>query len=388
MILRNIISIVLFVVLNVNILSAQIQTHYIPPVLTNPGYNAAEDSSVVSFNPNVAQNRLFLFIGGTWSSSSSDYPSLRLYCASLGFHFISLSYLNDVAAGGLANDPDSMVFNKYRQELCFGTPVSDDVTVDTLNSIYSRTINLLNYLSSAFPGENWGQYLSSPSSLDWSKIAIGGHSQGSGHACYLAKQFSAERVLMFSGPNDYSNTFSNSANWLRQPGITPVNQHFAYLSLLDEVVDFDKQFVNLEGLGMLEFDDTTYIDNQSPPYGSSHFLYTTQTPGLALLYHNTPIMLSQINTAAWEYMLNSPSLSVNALDSEMEFVIFPNPASQSIIVKVPKGLETETAMIFNSHGWLVAKFQVSHQQLIDISSLESDTYFIQIGRFSLQFIKN
>ena len=80
-----------------------------------------------------------------------------------------------------------MAFNKYRQEVCYGTPLSIEVAVDTLNSIYTRTVKLLNYLNITYPTQNWNQYLINPTTLDWSKITVGGHSQGGGHACYFAK---------------------------------------------------------------------------------------------------------------------------------------------------------------------------------------------------------
>ena len=96
-----------------------------------------------------------------------------------------------MAAASLANDPDPLVFDKYRQEACFGTPVSDDVAIDSLNSIHTRAVNLLLYLDLTYPADNWGQYLATSVTLDWSRIIVGGHSQGSGHACYLAKQLAA-----------------------------------------------------------------------------------------------------------------------------------------------------------------------------------------------------
>ena len=215
----------------------QVTTYYVQPIQTDASYSSTEDSSAISINSTTSINKLFLFIGGTNSSSSKDYNALRLHTAKLGIDFINLSYLNSVAAASLKNSNDSLAFNKFRQEICFGTANSDAVLVDSLNSIYTRTVKLLKYLKSTRPSENWSQYLLGDNTMDWSKIIVGGHSQGAGHAAYLAKKYRVERVLLFSGPNDYSDHFSNSANWLRQPGKTPVINHFAYLSLNDEVVD-------------------------------------------------------------------------------------------------------------------------------------------------------
>ena len=40
----------------------------------------------------------------------------------------------------VAANADSLAFDKYRQVFAFGTPLSDIVSVDTLNSIYTRTL--------------------------------------------------------------------------------------------------------------------------------------------------------------------------------------------------------------------------------------------------------
>lgn len=370
----------------------QVETDYVKPVQTDPNYSSSEDSSTVSRTTNGQQNKMFLFIGGTNSSSSSDYNALRLHSADLGFDFINLSYPNSVPAASLADQDDSLAFDKYRQELCFGTPVSDAVNVDTLNSIYTRTLKLIQYLDATYPSENWGQYLTSPNTIDWSKIIVGGHSQGAGHACYLAKQFLVDRVLMFSGPNDYSNYFSNSAYWLRDDGETPANNHFAYLSLNDEIIDFSKQFVNISGLGMLANDDTTHVDNNSPPYDSSKSLYTTQPPGTAILNHNAPIKLSSINNDVWMYMLTSEiTTRVEDAPATKDFTIYPNPTSDGIIFLEAQSMQNKLAYsIYNSAGQLI-KNKKLHQQkeiyTINISDLQNGLYILKVNNRAMKIIK-
>lgn len=369
----------------------QVQTYYVKPVQTDPNYAPTEDSSAVSRNTRFQLNKLFLFIGGTGSSSSTDYNALRLHSANLGFDFINLSYPNNVAAASLANSSDSMVFNKYRQEVCFGTPVSTDVTIDSLNSIYTRTLKLIQYLNLTYPTENWGQYLATSTSLDWSKIIVGGHSQGSGHACYLAKQYLVDRVLMFSGPNDYSNTFSNSANWLRQVGVTSVNKHFAYLSLNDEVVNFSKQIINISGLTMLLSDDTTHVDNILSPYGNSHCLYTTQTPGIVILNHNVPIKLSTINNNVWTYMLTSTIIT--GLNNSLEtttFKIYPNPTSNLIFLSSENAQNKLIYSIYTISGQLIKTdtiIQQSEEYMIDISDLKMGLYIFKANGITAKIIK-
>jgi hypothetical protein len=369
----------------------QVQTYYVSPSQTDVNYAPDEDSSAISINSSFQLNKLFLFFGGTGGSSSSGNTALRLFSANLGFDFINLSYPNNVAAGSLTNSNDSLVFNKYRQEVCFGTPVSDDVTVDSLNSIYTRTLKLIQFLDLTYPSQNWSQYLATPTSLDWSKIIVGGHSQGSGHACYLAKQLSVDRVLMFSGPNDYSNYFLNSANWLRQTGVTPIYKHFVYLSLNDEIVDFSKQFVNITGLGMLTSDDTTHVDNISSHYGNSHCLYTTQPPGIALINHGVPVKLSIINNSVWTYMLTSEIITGLEYGFETTDInIYPNPASNYILIASENLQDKITYSIYNSTRQLIKNEMLIPQDkkiMIDISDFKTGLYILKVNGMTTKIIK-
>jgi hypothetical protein len=378
-------------VLSTSVCFAQVQTFYVKPIQTDINYSPTEDSSSVSFNTSIQTNKLFLFIGGTGSSSSADYAALRLHAANLGYHCINLSYPNTVAAASLANSNDSLVFDKFRQEVCFGTPLSNDVSVDSLNSIYTRTLKLLQYLNTAYPLQNWGQFLISSTTPDWSKIIISGHSQGAGHACYLAKQYYVDRVLMFSGPNDYSNFYSTSAHWLRQNGTTDTNKHFVYLSLLDETVAFSKQFVNITGLGMLVNDDTTYVDNISSPYNNSHCLYTTQTPGLAILNHNVPIKQSSINSNVWTYMLTLPIITgIESYHKANDFNIFPNPASNLIHLTFINKQDNMSYSIYSVTGQLLKSKVLTGQienYTIDISDLKTGVYFLHIDGKIKKIIK-
>jgi hypothetical protein len=296
---------------------AQINTLYVEPNETDSAYKKTDTNYVCNKNSNYIVrntktnlNKLLLFLGGT-KSNPKEYKIFSDFAGKLGYDVINLSYPNSVLAAGLSCSSDSLAFNKYRQAICYGTPGSSDVKVDTLNSIYTRTVKLINYLKETYPEQNWKQYLSSPTTLDWSKITVGGHSQGGGHACYFAKFNKVERVLMFSSPNDYSYSFSKSANWLSTPGVTSMNKHFAYLSLFDAKIPFYNQMMNIQSLGLYPSYGAINVDTSSEPYGFSHCLYTAQLTRLPLkltskIYHLLTIILgSSINKSVWTYMLTS-----------------------------------------------------------------------------------
>lgn len=382
----------IFLILSFFKVNGQIETFYIKPNQTNSNYSINEDSSSISINSTLHLNKLFLFFGGTGSSSSKDYSALRLYATNLGYDVINLSYNNNVAAASLKNDSDVYAFDNYRQESCFGTPISDAISIDSLNSIYTRTLNLLKYLSINYSNQNWGQYLINNDSIDWSKIVVGGHSQGSGHACYLGKQFNVDRVLMFSGPNDYSNYFSDAANWLKTQGKTPIERHFAYLSLNDEIVPFNSQFTNLSALSILTLGDSILVDNKSTPYNNSHLLYTKQAPGLVILNHNETVNISSINYSVWNYILTS-TIETNSL-SNLKILsnplVYPNPTSSYLKVKILNSNEQQEFQIINLTGKIIQSGKTNtNSTTIDISNLEKGIYILSFPNYySTKFTKN
>lgn len=385
--MKNVFTLILLIVTST--CYAQINTFYVQPNEIDINYDTDQDSNLIIRNTTTNINKLFLFIGGTGSKAFS-YKNISNFAGNLGYDVINLSYPNSVAAASLSNNTDSLAFNKFRQEVCYGTPISDAVTVDSLNSIYTRTVKLLTYLNSTYPTQNWSQYLSNSTTLDWSKIAVGGHSQGGGHASFFAKFHDVERVIMLSSPNDYSDHFSKSANWLREAGATAMNKHFAYLSLLDEMVTFNKQLINLEDLGLYPLFDSTFVDNASQPYNNSHFLYTTQAPGLTILHHNSPIKYSSINTSVWEYMLTSTSTAdLIEIESNNDLSIYPNPTSSSVTISSKSNLQHKAYTVKNVSGQTILEGKVSLNPSfsLDFSQLENGIYFLNMDKQTFKIIK-
>lgn len=367
---------------------SQSQTLTIHPNQTDAAYIANQDSHVVSIDPTQNLNKMLLFLVGT-GAGTDTYVALRDFAAELGWDVIVLSYENSVAAASLSNDQDSLAFDHYRQEICYGTALSPAIAVDTLNSIKSRFLNLLNYLDANDNSRNWGQYLSAPNSIDWTKIAVGGHSQGAGHAAYLAKFETPERVLMFSGPNDYSDFFMRPGNWIRTSGITGLNRHFSYLSLNDEAVDYAKQYSNINDLGLLQNDDSTLVDNLAAPFGSSHALYTEQTPGFVILNHNVPIKNSVKNREVWTYMLSTPILATTAEYQEAHFQIYPNPAQDFVMLENLPHAHRNVISVFDSHGREVMKLTNirSSKLKVNLSQLPNGMYFVRSGTQTRRIVK-
>lgn len=274
----------------------------ITPNQTDNNYATSDESHYIVRNTKTHLNKLLLFIGGS-NSIPKNYNLICDHGATIGLDVISLSYPNNIAAAPLGTSPDQFIFDNYRDEICFGNQVSSVVDVNLLNCISTRATKLLIYLKNTYSTENWGQYLTTSNTILWSKVILSGHSQGSGHACYLGKNNLADRVVMLSGPNDYSTYFNSPANWLLQSGQTPVIKHFSLLHIQDEMVPFLYQVANLKGLGLLTAtQNPILVDNLTTSYLNTRSMSLNIT---AFSYHNSTVGANTKLPNIWTYMFTN-----------------------------------------------------------------------------------
>ena len=384
---------------------AQLSTFYVKPHIIDTAYVAAQDSHYVALNTSVTSNNLLLvFIDGS-GSNTKDYTFFPKLATGLGYHVVSIAYPNSPTVGSMCDaSTDSLCFDKVRQEICYGTPVSSSVSVDTLNSINTRLVKLLQYLSTTYPSNGWGQFLSN-NNVVWANVVPSGHSQGSGHAMYLAKTQSVHRVIMFSGVDDYSTRFNKSAHWLFNTSLTPTTNVYSFLHLQDDVEPYKYEYKNLQTLGLFaNGDDSTSVDNLTTPYNNSHCLYTNITPphsGILSAYHDatvvdyfTPVNGSQLlYNPVWTYMLTATNpTSINQIETNANQIkIYPNPATEEIFIFTSKE-SIKNVSIVNSLGQLVVNesdiiSQSNNLLKINLKNIPSGVYFISSGNSFSKFIK-
>ena len=188
-----------------------------------------------------------------------------------GVTTIALSYewltLADSVRNSMIDDDWSMdlatkhaALKLCHDDICFGTQegrVSMAKTgayhqVNLSECITQRLVRLLTYLHFQNPDRGWDTYLlniteeealSSPSdsivlqgeksfiaTIDWSKIILSGHSQGAGHAAFIAMHKTVGRVALFSGPQEgLEDGFyeADKQHWLSKEIATPAHCWFA-----------------------------------------------------------------------------------------------------------------------------------------------------------------
>jgi pimeloyl-ACP methyl ester carboxylesterase len=208
--------------------SGQIHHYYVDPDSTAVGMQKIYNGHFITVGPaGHFNNKLFISIPGTGGKPQSLYY-LDSVAASAGYHVISIDYPSKRNTATFVNSTDRLAFDKFRQELNFGTPVSDSISVDTLNSIANRITSLVIYLAKTHPNQGWNKFLSGRK-LKWRKVVLAGHSQGAGHVAYLAHYFKVHRVIMLSGPQDFLSCFNTPAPWLSARSKTPAKSYYALL---------------------------------------------------------------------------------------------------------------------------------------------------------------
>lgn len=185
---------------------------------------------------------LLLSLGGT-GSLPEDMSDFNTEAAKLGYATLALDYVNDkvkVQGKEIADAPvqgnistscrgskDKSCFDNFRREVVKGEQVSHQARVDRRNSIEHRIETALRELAKKVPAR-WGKFLTPENQVNWSKIVVAGHSQGSGHTAFLAKLHPLRGAVMLAGPQD-SFADGETAPWLDLPSRTPSDRFYSFL---------------------------------------------------------------------------------------------------------------------------------------------------------------
>lgn len=197
----------------------------IPPGLTDPDISQVRGPHVALIDPQVEPNGLLLLSLGGTNSLPRDLVPFDQVAAREGYATLGLDYPNTVITTACRNSEQPDPCTLFRREIVSGEAVSDLVEVDAINSIEHRIESLLRYQAEQDP-ERYGEFMSE-SGPAWEKIVLVGHSQGSGHAGFLAKKHPVKAVILLAGPQD--TTDAGPASWMTSPGATSPERYYSFL---------------------------------------------------------------------------------------------------------------------------------------------------------------
>jgi hypothetical protein len=269
--------------------------HFISPQETDPSIDQFLQDHYAMLNRAAAANgRLFVFLPGTYARPR-DYQRLLDEAARMGFHVLGLEYpsVGDDANSSMVvqvcnRDPDPACHGEVRATRIYGGEARG-VSVTSANAIMNRLVRALTYLGQQHPDEGWDAFLVD-GRVDWSRVVVGGHSQGGGMAAYLAKQHEVARVAMFSGPSDFALAARGYASWLAQPSATPLERYFGLVHAEERAAS--SMLGAYAVLGLARFGEPVTLNGADAPPPQAHMLVVTlphRAPSVAALdpYHGS-----------------------------------------------------------------------------------------------------
>jgi hypothetical protein len=278
---------------------------HVPPSATNSHIMLFDNDHIVWLPADQSKRigQLMVLLPGTGGQPSNG-TLIGATAAEQGYHVIGLMYPDDIAVQSVCPaDPNPGCAGSMRQEVITGADLSQHVNVDFENSIDGRLASLLKYLINRYPDESWQQFLDQ-NLPRWSNIAVGGLSQGGGHAAYIAKLRAVRRVVMFGAPAEGPD---NAPTPWMSPGATPASRYYGFKHERDP---FTSIVPNWHALGLDAFGPVTSIDGGIPTSGT-HLFVTSATNATGLTAHAsvfadgaTPLVNGvPLFLPAWKYLL-------------------------------------------------------------------------------------
>ena len=253
--------------------AAPVVLHVVAPQATDPAIDKALDNHYVWLDTTARSNHELLVLMPGTGGLPVRFQLLDQEAARLGYHVIGLMYPNgvDLSTCGSAPDPASC-YENARLEILDGVDRSSIVDVNAANSIENRLTKLLQLLAAQYPDEGWSRFLAHDTPK-WSRIAVGGFSQGGGEAAMIGKLRLVARVVMFSAPTDSIRT--EAPPWLATR-VTPSDRYWGLAH--DRDLLYRPIRAGWDSLGMASFGPAVALETSTPPYGFTHMLITDLLP--------------------------------------------------------------------------------------------------------------
>jgi hypothetical protein len=269
--------------------------------------------------------RTLLHLVGTGDTPSATNGILKRACA-LGFASVAPMYENERDARSSCRN-DSACYLAMRQTIVYGRAFPGaPFVIDDANGVVRRAEQLLAHLAVAEPGfAPWATVRARFLARTLEGFALSGHSQGSGHALLLARDFQVERLVMLGGVTDRvaSGTPANEAPaWIASFAAsapkTPSARLFGYVHEDDAIAVAAQVERNYDALGLGE---GCAFRSSGPAYPATCRRVRGAAAGCTGLAAHVSVVLRAFGTAAdacafpgdrftntttWAFLLTTP----------------------------------------------------------------------------------
>ncbi|MDP2313849.1 MAG: hypothetical protein Q8P41_13155 [Pseudomonadota bacterium] len=270
------------------------------------------------------REELFVWFGGS-GSEPTNYDLLLNMAVSVGYTAVALAYDNETSVGELCGQAKGECSNEnpecegeVRYEMLYGVDTSPCFEMTPANSIENRITRLVQAAHAQAPDGGFDRYLGTDGeSLDWTHIAVGGWSQGGGHAAAISRDFLVARALFTSKASDsavchvlyaddptvcdtdgdglYGLDYNPDevyvpSPWTYDPRVTPGSRLFGVYHQREEAAYYTDEVFAAYGMAgadaPLNIDDLVYPDAFADTYDCTHTFVSNATPAYdANAYH-------------------------------------------------------------------------------------------------------
>lgn len=299
--------------------TAGLREAFVDPTETDPAIRPLDElpgaalrrlDHFVAYDDAEHNGYLYVHLVGSGGLPENNRVFAR-HAARRGFHVVSLAYPNWPSVVELTfRSGDGAAPGAVREERLFGTDASDRIDVDTANSVVGRLASLLHFLDLNHAGEGWGRFLDG-GAPDWSRIVVGGHSQGAGHAAFLGQRVRLAGALLLGGPGDFV-AGVGMADWPFDESLTPPGRLFGFVHELDP--NFNGFQAVQAVLGLDAFGPIHDVDSVSPPDWVSNRLTSSRLDVPGANFHGAVVVDDHLPldpggapayASAWDYLLGS-----------------------------------------------------------------------------------
>lgn len=237
-------------------------------------------------------------MGRAYNPNNGEYPSFVLLDEAMkaGFIVIQMAYHNRYAVNSPqeclgSNDIDDCA-GMVRREKILGEDVGPVVDVPLSDAITHRLKTLVHYFEThnfVFPVS-----ILQGDDILWQNLILGGHSQGSGHALFLAKYWDAAHVCLFGGPYDAPDVVptvpeENIADWYLDETVVDISNVRGLVSLDDD--NHEQFLISYNILHMQE--GIHWTSFQAPIY---HNRFGEEITGHAAVVHDPAFAIQRYET--------------------------------------------------------------------------------------------
>jgi hypothetical protein len=204
-------------------------------------------------DPAKVTGKFLIHVVGTGADPQVDRAVLLRMCA-LGFVGLSPMYVNDRDGRSTCGSAPEC-FEGFRKEIVVGGDFVTGVSVDTANSIEGRVSTALARLAETEPAyARFGAFRDAFMARELSDVVLSGHSQGAGHALFMAREHSALRVVLLAGPSDrVASPVDAPSDWIRAFASrtkTPPSRLYGFIAAEDGVIGYDNVTKTWSDLGL------------------------------------------------------------------------------------------------------------------------------------------